>query len=142
MVKGIILKVKPEMDKYSSGEILGKLDPLNLIGSPEEFEAEKGMVFTKRVYGDKEFTIISYTTDNALGYNLLWEIFEVIKSAAEDIMKPIKYSDTTLILAYQKKIENSVIEELLRVATFFLGTFGPDKAKELTFEYINTCLIW
>ena len=61
--------------------------------------------------------------------------------AADNIILPIRYTSNSIILAYQKKIGPEVIEELLRVATFFLGTFGKTKATELMVDYVNTCVI-
>ena len=126
------------MENMSETDILSKLDPLKEYEAKYDLDSEtdSGAVHTtRRVFYTDELYITTYTTEGNL-LESLWDVYYVLTQGAGKLVKAFRKGDA-IFVAWPKpedKFEDAtytvLIEELIRVAAFFVKEFPTEEAIE------------
>lgn len=152
MISGIKLPSAPNVSGVSINKVLADLDLLNEKYPSNSFKNLRGVTIEKKMYSGDNYvtTLIEYEIEDLASFDSLNELHDLISEALPDFIKVFRYSNRVLILVYPKFLDYRVndvyevlMEEIQRVAVFFIKTFGIEKRDyiiELVRDYVNMCV--
>ena len=150
MIKGFLLKNKPNMEEISEADVMSQLDPLKECEDKFDFNTvigDKQISTTRRSFYTDSLYITTYTADNDV-LSALWEVYNVLNRACGNLIKSFVVGNA-LFVVYPRyeddKFEDAtysvMIEELVRVAAFFCKEFGvDDMSEEYVKRYVSLCV--
>lgn len=121
MVKGLVLRNPPEMDKYMEVDILAELDVLTEV--PNDTEGK-----IKEYEGTKFHTIITeYPTKESI--DSVMTILSTLEDAVPELIKVFLWDDSKVVFSFpvlkdhpkDSNIYQLIVNELLRVTTFLIS---------------------
>lgn len=152
MIKGILLEKKPGMADIAESDVLSKFDPLNKYEDRFDvtFGPDKELSATRRVFYSDSLYITTYTSQHKDVIDTLMEVYNILNRCVPEFIKAFKKGDNAIFVAwprYEDKFEDAtytlMIEELTRIAAFFMKEFGvDDEVCNYLKAYVNLCISW